>query len=115
MKRRVRPVDPATAPPARLVDFDPADWLPLVDPSDYHPDDWRNIRNHVPYGEPRFSFDNWRRQEAWNLWTRARYDWCEQYGWPGGLTVLDLMQEQARMTFNGVGRRRPHDEWRSDD
>ena len=58
MRRRPRRVDPADAPPARLLAYDSADWLPLVDVDEYHPDDWRNIRDGQPYGEPRFSFEN---------------------------------------------------------
>ncbi len=43
-------MSPADEPPARLRAFDWADWLPLVDVSEYHPDDWRDVRDRVPTG-----------------------------------------------------------------
>jgi hypothetical protein len=105
MRRRARRVDPAHQPPARLLTYNPADWLPLVDTSEYDPDHYRNIRDHVPYGEPWFSFENWHADEAWHLWTKARHDWCEEHGWPGGLDIINLFQQEARMTFAGNRRR----------
>lgn len=97
MRRRAGPVDPAHEPPARLIAYDEADWLPLVDPDDYDPERYRNRGPDGPYGEPRFTFENWLRQEAWNLWTRARHDWCQQYGWPGGLTIVDLFRQEVQL------------------
>jgi hypothetical protein len=90
-------MDPADEPPARLRAFDPADWLPLVDPSEYHEDDWRNRRDHVPYGPVKFSFENWRLNEAWNLFGRARSDWHREHGWPGGLDFIELFRETVQM------------------
>jgi hypothetical protein len=92
-------------PPARLVAYDAADWLPLVDVSEYRPDDWRNIENGVPVGPVRFAFEDWRRNEAWHLWTRARHDWCQLHGWPGGLDIIDLFGQEVRLTCEGNGRR----------
>ncbi len=81
MRRRERTPPGFVEPPPRLLAFDEADWLPLVDVTEYHPDDWRNIRDHVPYGLPRMSFEDWRRDRAWHLWSSARLDWCERHGW----------------------------------
>lgn len=105
MRRRPRQVDPADEPPGRLLAYDPAEWLPLVDVTEYHPDDFRNIRNGVPYGEPRFTFKNWRTDQAWHMWCRARHDWCDEHGWPGGLDFIELMQEEVRLIREGHGRR----------
>jgi len=49
-----------------------ADWLQLVDPSGYNPDDHRNRLNHEPVGPVRLSFEDWRRQQAWGLFSRTR-------------------------------------------
>jgi hypothetical protein len=103
--RRAPKVDPAHEPAARLRAYDPADWLPLVDPDDYDPDDFRNRRDWQPYGEPRVAFEDWRRQQAWNLWTRARLDWCGVHGWPGGLDVVDLLRESAHVRRRRLGDR----------
>ncbi len=106
MRRRARQVDPADEPPARLRAYDPADWLPLVDVDEYQPDDWRNIRDGQPYGEPRVTFDNWRTDQAWHMWSKARHEWCDEHGWPGGLDVINLMQQEVRLTIEASGRRR---------
>lgn len=97
MRRRAQRIDPAHQPPARLRAFDAADWLPLVEVSDYHPDDWRDRRNWEPVGPVKFSFENWRRDQAWHLFMRARLDWFDQYGWPGGLDYISLLQETVHM------------------
>jgi hypothetical protein len=97
-------VDPRHEPAARLRAYDPVDWLPLVDPDGYDPDRYRNRRDGQPYGEPRVTFEDWRRQEAWGQWTRARLDWCSEHGWPGGLDVVDLLREQVRVVL-ARGRR----------
>ena len=97
MRRRPPPVDPADEPPARLRAFDPDEWQPLVDPDDYDPDDYRNRMNWEPVGPVRTSFEAWRRQQAWNLWSRARTEWHKAHGWPGGLDYVELMQETVRI------------------
>ncbi len=99
MRRRQREM--AVEPPARLLVFDAADWLPLVDPSGYDPDDHGNRMSHVPIGPVRCSFEDWRRQQAWNLWSRARVDWCRKYGWPGGLDWLELLQQTVQLRRAG--------------
>jgi hypothetical protein len=91
-------------PPGRLVAYDEADWLPLVDRSEYDPADWLQVRNGQPYGEPRCKFEDWLRGQAWGLWTRARHDWCQQHGWPGGLDVIELMQHEVAL-IRARGRR----------
>ncbi len=97
MRRRQRTPPGFVEPPARLLAFDLADWLPLVDASEYHPDDFRNIRDHVPYGPPRMSFEDWRRDRAWHLWSQARLDWCDRHGWPGGLDVVEVLQQTVQL------------------
>lgn len=104
MRRRAR--TDIVEPPGRLVAYDEADWLPLVDPSEYDPESYRNRRNGEPYGEPRFRFEDWRRGQAFGLWTRARHDWCREHGWPGGWDIIDLMRQEVRLTLDGNGRRR---------
>lgn len=104
MRRRPRTVDPMHEPPTRLRAYDPADWLPLVDPDEYHPDDWRNIRDGQPYGEPRFTFADWRTDQARHMWAKARHDWCDEHGWPGGQDFIDLMRQEVRLTIEGHGR-----------
>ncbi len=97
MRRRQRTPPGYVEPPPRLLAFDLADWLPLVDASAYHPDNFRNIRDHVPYGPPRMSFEDWRRDRAWHLWSDARLSWCERHGWPGGLDCLELLQQTVQL------------------
>ncbi len=92
-----RRASPADDPPARLRAFDFADWLPLVDVSEYHPDDWRDIRDGVPVGPVKFSFENWRRDQAWHLFSRARLAWQEEHGWPGGLDAVELLQQTVAL------------------
>lgn len=90
MKRR----EPAPVePPARLVAFDLGEWLPLVDPAGYDPERYRNRSNGAPIGEPRVSLKSWRESEALSLWSHARMDWQAEYGWPGELTVVDLLKQ----------------------
>ncbi len=81
-------------PPARLRAFDPADWLPSVDVLAYDPDRFRNRTDGVPYGEPTLSLHTWQHQEARSLWSRARLAWHQEYGWPGGLTAVDLLRQE---------------------
>ncbi len=97
MRRRERTPPGFVEPPGRLLAFDLAEWLPLVDATEYHPDDFRNIRDRVPYGPPRMSFEDWRRDQAWHLWSSARLDWCDRHGWPGGLDWLELFQQTVQM------------------
>ena len=91
--RRRRKADCLVQPPARLVAFDLADWLPLVDPAGYDPEDYRNRGPDGPYGPPNWTFEAWRAQQAWNAWSHARLDWLERYGWPGGLDFVELLRE----------------------
>lgn len=107
MKRRApAPVEP----PARLVAFDEADWLPLVDPAGYHPDDHRNRSNAQPVGPVHRTLEQWRLGEAITLWSQARTAWHAEHGWPGGLDVFDVMRESMyarRDIFSALARRPP--------
>ncbi len=91
MRRRLCRAVPE--PPARLVAFDPVDWLPMVDVLAYDPDHFRNRKDGVPYGES-ISLEAWREQEARLLWGRARLAWHQEHGWPGGLTAVDLLRQE---------------------
>jgi hypothetical protein len=82
-------------PPGRLLVFDPADWLPLVDPAEYDPDEHRNRRDGQPYGEVKQHPDEWAMYRAHRLWSRERHAWHDRYGWPGGLTMLDLLRQDV--------------------
>ncbi len=95
MRRRARLAE--VAPPARLRQFVCEDWLPLVDPSDYRPERYRNIRAGEPYGPPHVTQEAWVRQEACALWTRARIDWMREHGWPGRLDAVDLIREAREL------------------
>jgi hypothetical protein len=104
VRRRPPKLDPAHEPPARLRAFDAADWLPLVDLTEYREDDWRDIRDRRPVGPVKFPFEAWRRDQAWHLFSRARLAWQEEHGWPGGLDCIQLLQETVGMrlaTFHG--------------
>lgn len=103
MRRRLRPLDPADEPPARLRAFDPADWMPLVDVSEYDPDDYRNRTNYEPVGPVRFPLENWCLQRAWTLFSRGRMDWHREHGWPGGLDYVELFQETVQMRRKSHG------------
>ncbi len=93
MRRRVQEVVPE--PPAKLRVFDARDWLPMVDLSEYDPEQHRNRGPDGPYGPPTISLETWREQQARLLWGRARRAWHDQHGgWPGGLTPLDLLREE---------------------
>ena len=87
-------------PPARLVEFDAADWLPLVDDSE-----WRR------FGQARAlqPLSAWRLHEAMTLWCRARLDWCREHGWPDGLHSVDLLRQAVAV------RRRMHSQQHSQD
>ncbi len=63
--RRRLPPDDAVKPPAKLVRFDPNEWG-MVDLADSH-----------------------------RLWSRERHAWRDRYGWPGGLTMLDLLRQDV--------------------
>ncbi len=91
MRRRLERSDRAE-PPARLLTFDAADWLPLVDVLAYDSDCYRNRADGVPYGEPTLSLHDWQHREALTLWSQARLDWYRQHGWPGGLDFIDLLR-----------------------
>ncbi len=67
VERRVQELVPE--PPTRLLAFDLADWLPLVDLSEYDPEMYRNRRPDGPYGPPSLSREDWARQQA--RWTFA--------------------------------------------
>ena len=82
--------------------FDPADWLPLVDPDDYDPLLWTNRGPDGPRGEPTLTLDGWVDREARTLWFRARMDWCRQYGWPGGKDWLDLLRESRENRYRAL-------------
>ncbi len=100
VKRRQQ--NPLLDPPPRLLAFNPADWLPLVDPSGYNPEMYRNRGLNGPYGEPSMSLQDWQHQQARSLWGRARLAWFEEHGgWPGALSPLDLLREEvaARRAF----------------
>jgi len=96
VRRRRRDLD-IPEPPARLLAFSEGEWLPVVDPAGYDPEDYRNRGPDGPYGPPRWTFEAWRLQQAVNMWSRARLDWQMEYGWPGGLDYVELMQETVRM------------------
>lgn len=98
-RREPAPVEP----PARLVAFDPAEWLPLVDPAGYRPDDHRNRSNGVPVGPPHQTLEQWRRGEALSLWSQARMDWQKEHGWPGELDVIDLLKQTMRIRRQMAG------------
>ena len=87
MRRRTDRLD-RSEPPAHLVAFDAADWLPLVDASGHA--DYR--RRHGPAIAPQ-ALAAWRLQEALTLWSGARLDWCRDHGWPGGLDYVDLLRQ----------------------
>jgi hypothetical protein len=95
VRRRAR--TEVVEPPARLVAYDAAEWLPLVDRTGYDEERFRNYGPMGPYGEPFFAFEDWLSGEAFGLWTRARHDWCDRFGWPGDLTVLDLLRQEVHM------------------
>jgi hypothetical protein len=81
------------APPARLVAFDPADWTPLVGEQRYNPENHR-LRSKGGAGPVTVTLAQWQHSQAYAFWTQARLDWCELKGWPGGLSVVDLLREQ---------------------
>ncbi len=96
MRRRQQNLLPE--PPARLLEFNPADWLPLVDATDYSAEMYRNRGVNGPYGEPSLSFENWKHQQARTLWGRARRAWHDEHGGcPGGLSPLDLLREEMAL------------------
>lgn len=96
---------PQVEPPARLRCYDAAEWLPLVDLDGYDPDRYRNRGPEGFRGEPTFSAHDWRDLEAHQLWARARYAWVKLHGWPGGLTVLDLIRAEVGVRRASVRRR----------
>ncbi len=104
MRRRQR--SERAEPPARLLEFDAADWLPLVDVLAYDSDRYRNRADGVPYGELTLSLDDWQHHEALTLWSQARLDWCRQHGWPGGLDFIDLLRETVAVRRTMHAQRR---------
>ncbi len=96
-----------TPPPAELVEYDAAVWLPRVDPDGYRADHYRNRNPDGPYGPVRYTFEAWHRDRARGLWRRARQDWCAEPGWPGGLTRVDLLREEGRAVREPWAARRP--------
>jgi hypothetical protein len=80
-----------------LLEFRLEDWLPLVDVSKYDPDHYRDRRNFQPVGPVKFLFEDWQRQVASELWSRARLNWAEEYGWPGGLDYIEVLQQTVQL------------------
>ena len=58
--------------PDRLQRFDPHDWVPLVDDREYDPDEWRQVRDWEPSGEPWLSLPHWRFMRAEELFYEAQ-------------------------------------------
>lgn len=98
MRRRA---ETGVEPPARLRSFDVKEWLPLVDPDDYDPDRYRSVVDGELRGKPSMTLEAWRHGQAREMWSHARLDWCRRYGWSGGLSVLDLLRQQARGRGDG--------------
>ncbi len=98
-------------PPPRLLAFNAADWLTLVDLANYNPEMYRNRGVNGPYGEPSLSLQDWRHQQARTLWSRARRAWHDEYGgWPGGVSPLDLLRDELaarRRAESGAGAGAP--------
>ncbi len=96
MRRRLERSERAE-PPARLLEFDASDWLPLVDDSE-----WRR------YGQAGAlqPLAAWRLHEALTLWSQARLDWYRQHGWPGGLDFIDLLRETVAIRRAAHAQRR---------
>jgi hypothetical protein len=94
-RRTSSPSREVLEPPARLLAFEPADWLPQVGPSDDDAEQHRNVSDGVRVGPPSVSAPAWRLQQARRLWLRARLAWCREHGWPGGLTALDLLRQEV--------------------
>ncbi len=102
--RRRRAASDRVQPPARLLVFEPADWLPRVDASGFESEQHRNVRDGVRVGPLRLSVPAWRLQQARSLWLRARLAWCREHGWPGGLTGLDLLRQELAARRREVQR-----------
>ncbi len=93
-------------PPAKMLVFDPPDWLPMVDLSEYDPELYRNRGPDGPYGPPSLSREDWVRQQARLLWGRARRAWHDEHGgWPGGLSPLDLLREEVAVRRRAAEQR----------
>ncbi len=101
MRRRLDGSERAE-PPARLVEFDAADWLPLVN------DDADRWRRHGQAGALK-PLAAWRMHEALTLWSQARLDWCRQHGWPGGLDSVDLLRQTVAVRRAMHAQRRSRD------
>ncbi len=90
MRRRFYRATPE--PPARLRAFDPAEWLPLVDVLAYGPDGHRNrTACRTASRGFRCALGSTRRPSRCG---RARLAWHQEYGWPGGLSPLDLLRQE---------------------
>jgi hypothetical protein len=72
-------VSDAPTIPSRLERFDAADWLPLVDPAGYDPDEHRNIRDRVPVGPVMFPLEAWLDEQAQYLFFDARREWLDAH------------------------------------
>jgi hypothetical protein len=105
--RRRPPPDDVVQPPGRLLAFDPNDWLGMVDLAGYDPDEHRNRRDGLPYGEVKHHQDEWALFRAHQLWSRERHAWRDRYGWPGGLSMLDLLRQDVAERRRSVADRRP--------
>ncbi len=79
MRRRLRE-DPRAQIPARLREFDPADWMRV--PVDGKPIERFEEADVLPL------------IEALLAWARARQEWDVQEGWPTG--TVDRLREQYR-------------------
>ncbi len=66
--------------------------------------DRKGVGGPPVYGEPRCTFEDWRRQQAFSMWSRARLDWCSRYGWPGGLDYVELLRETVALRLAGFNR-----------
>jgi hypothetical protein len=102
VRRRQAAETTVPEPPAELLEYDEARWLPLVDPAAYRVDDHRQRYEGRAIGPARLSFNDWTRGEARRLWLRQRIAWCRAHGWPGGATPLDLYREEARARRCGL-------------
>lgn len=103
MRRRERPIE--QPPPAHLLAYDPAHWLPLVDERDYDPDQHRNIADGVCVGAPRTTREAWRAAQAVHLWSAARLEWSRDHGWPGK-GVVELLRETVQVRRDVLTRAR---------
>ncbi len=100
--RRRKPERPLVEPPGQPRVFAASDWLPLVDDDEYKPDHFRNRLPGEPPQPVQVSLPQWRLQQSESLWTHARLDSCQRYGWPGGLDYVQLMQQMVAERRAGI-------------